>query len=393
MGIRANAPHNDYLIELVRATLLHTQLPPMPADCDPEALATLIRKQQIVSLVYPEVSRHAHLQSVRAALERPYMMQIPKVTNQDLEIKKWLDEAEAAGIDCIPLKGYWLRQLYPAPIMRSMTDFDVLLRKMDRNTIRPWMESMGFVAEEEKEISHHDNYMKRPWMYMELHKHLMKPRAGRDEFEHNLWSRCKPMAGYRHIYQMSQEDFYVFHMVHMYKHFTDRGSGLKSIIDMHLFLQQHGHELDQTYLEQELNRFGILQYTRYMEKLADIWLGDGASNDDTRMVTDYIADCGMFGTSKHYHTIQMASGKAKSQKSSKFRYRIKLLFPNVQTMAKRFPSVLKFPYLLPFYWIARFFRSLFQKNYKKNALDFDHFSDEEFDQVRHVLSVTGAIKK
>lgn len=392
MGLRANAPHNDYLIELVRATLLHTQLPPMPAECDCEALAALIRSQHLVSLVYPEVCRHAHLQSVRLTLERPYMMQIPKVTNQDLEIKKWLDAAEAQGIDCIPLKGYWLRKLYPAPIMRSMTDFDVLLRSMDRSMIRPWMESMGYVAEEEKEISHHDNYMKKPWMYMELHKHLMKPRAGRDEFEQNLWARCQPVKGYQHVFQMSPEDFYVFHMVHMYKHFTSRGSGLKSIIDMYLFLQKHGQKLDQAYLEQELNRFGILQYTHYMEKLADIWLGDGESDDDTRLVTDYIADCGMFGTSKHYHTIQMVSGKGKSQRSSKFRYRMKLLFPDATTMAKRFPSVLKFPYLLPFYWIARFFRSLFFKNSRTSSLDFEHFSDKEYDQVSHVLSVTGVTK-
>lgn len=393
MGIRANAPHNDYLIELIRATLLHTQLPPMPAECSPEALASLIRNQQLVSLVYPEICRHTQLQAVRSALEQPYMVQIPKVTNQDLEIQKWLDAAEAAGVDCIPLKGYWLRKLYPSPIMRSMTDFDVLLREMDRGQIRPWMEAMGFVAEDEKEISHHDNYVKKPWIYMELHKHLMKPRTGRDEFEKNLWDRVHPVEGYQHIFQMSPEDFYVFHMVHMYKHFTDHGSGLKSIIDMYLFLQKHGQSLDQAYLEQELNRFGILQYTKYMEKLVDTWLGDTQPDDDSRLVTDYIADCGMFGTTKHYHTIRMVSSHGKSQKSNKFHYRIKLLFPDVQTMAKRFPSVLRFPYLLPFYWIARFFRSLFCKKTRKNSLQFDHFSDEKYDQVSHVLAVTGALNK
>ncbi len=392
MGLRANAPHNDYLIELVRAALLHTQLPPMPEDCDADALINLIRSQHLVSLVYPEICRHSQLQVIRTALMKTYMVQLPKVTNQDVEIQKWLDAAEAAGIDCIPLKGYWLRKLYPTPIMRSMTDFDVLLREMDRTTIRPWMEAMGYTPEEEKEISHHDNYVKHPWMYIELHKHLMKPRAGRDEFEKNLWSRCVPVEGYQHVFQMSPEDFYVFHMAHMYKHFTDHGSGLKSIIDMYLFLQKDGLHLDQVYLEQELNRFGILAYTRYMEKLVNIWLGDGEPDEDSRLVTDYIASCGMFGSAKHYHTIQVVNGKGKNKNASKFRYRLKLLFPDVTTMAKRFPSVLKFPYLLPFYWIARFFRSIFVKKTAATTLKLDQIDDQEYDQVSHIMSVTGVTK-
>ena len=391
MGIRANTPHNDYLIELVRATLLHTQLPDMPADCDANALASLIRSQQLVSLIYPELCRHPHLQSVRASLEKAYMMQIPKVTNQDLEIEKWLDAAEAAGIDCIPMKGYWLRKLYPSPLMRSMTDFDVLLRHMDRDAIRPWMESLGYTPEEEKEISHHDNYIKKPWMYIELHKHLTKPRPGREELERKVWAHSTPVPGKQHIYQMSLEDFYIFHLLHMYKHFTTRGLGLKSIIDIYFFLQAHGKDLDQTYLQQELKALGIHTYAAYMEKLADIWLGDGESDSDSKLVTDYIAGCGMFGTAKHYHTIRMVECGG-NRSTSKFRYRLKLLFPDVQTMAHRFPSVLKFPYLLPFYWVARVFRSIFVRKTATKGFQFDHFDDQEYDQVSHIMTLTGVSK-
>ncbi len=388
MGIRANAPHNDYLIELVRATLLHTELPPMPADCDLEALSALIQSQQIVSLVYPEICRHPHLQSVRTALERRNMMQIPKVINQDLEIQKWLDAAEAAGVDCIPLKGYWLRQLYPAPIMRSMTDFDVLLRQLDRDTINPWMESLGYKVKEEEEIDYHDSFSKEPWMYMELHRNLTLDAPGRDAWESRIWNNAVALPGRKHIFRMSWEDFYVFHLIHMHKHFMARGSGMKGIIDIYVFMQAHGKELDRQYLDQELKAHKLDAYAAYMEKLANIWLGDGESDDDSRLVTDYLAGCGMFGNNETRRAICISQGSG-NLAFNKFRYRMQILFPGVNKMKQRFPSVAKVPFLLPFYWIARFFQSVFIKHKSASLLNFDHIDDQKYTEMNRIFTITG----
>lgn len=391
MGLRANNPHNDYVIQLIRSALLGEPVPAMPQDCSPEAAGVLIRKQHLTNLVFTTVCKVPELKPLRMQLERDYLVQIPKITNQELEINKWLDAADEKGLDCIPLKGFLLRKLYPSPMMRSMTDLDVLIRNMDRQDVRHWMEGQGYVAEDTHELSHHDNFEKRPWMYMELHFHLMKPRPGRDELEKKVWEHATLMPGRKHIYQMSMEDFYIFHLLHLHKHFISRGVGLKSVIDIYVFLKAYGASLDQRYLQQELKALDIDEFGAYMEKLANILLGDEPADPNSKLVADYMADCGSFGTAAQHHAIQVAQTKGKSNASKKLRYRLRLMFPGVQDMQKHFPSVKRFPWLLPAYWVARIFKRIFKgKHHPGDPLK--EISNEHFDAVGHILTVTGAQK-
>lgn len=39
-----------------------------------------------------------------------------------------LDAFEEEGIDCLPLKGIWMKQFYPDPSLRMMADLDILYR-------------------------------------------------------------------------------------------------------------------------------------------------------------------------------------------------------------------------------------------------------------------------
>lgn len=389
MGKRANNPHNDYLIDLIRSAVLGEPVADPPPGCSAAALGSLIRQQQLTNLVYPTVMKTAKLRPLQAHLEKDYLMQIPKVTNQDLEINKWLDAADAKGLDCIPLKGFLLRKLYPTPLSRSMTDLDVLIRDMDRADVRQWMESMGYEGEDTHALSHHDNYKKQPWMYMELHFHLMKPRAGRDELEKKVWDHATLMPGRKHIYQMTAEDFYIFHLLHLHKHFISRGVGLKGVIDIYYFLKAHSGNLNRAYLQQELETLDIWEFAGYMEKLADILLGDTPADPDSKLVADYMADCGSFGTVQQRQALEMAQSKGKNTKAKQLRFFLRWIFPDVAHMQKHFPSVKRFPWLLPGYWVARFIKSIFgKKNGQHRSLN--QSTIEEADATRHILNVTGA---
>lgn len=385
MGKRSNQPNSDLLIDLIRAALLGEELAAVPQGASPQEAAALISRQGLTCLVYPAVAKTPRMAPLRSLLEKEYLMEVSKITNQEHEISKWLDAAEAAGLDCIPLKGYLLRKLYPSFLMRSMTDMDVLMRGMDRPAVRSWMEGMGYEAEATHALSHHDNYMKKPWMYMELHTHLMKPRPGRDELEQKIWSHATLMPGRSHIYQMKHEDFYIFHLLHLHKHFISRGVGLKSVVDIFVFNRHYGSTLDREYLLSELELLGIREFALSMEQLSRMLLGDEPATEELKLVADYMADSGSFGTSENFHAIRLAKDTAKD---NKLRYKLKLLFPGVKEMSKQYPSVLKVPFLLPFYWVARIFRRLFRG--KGNGIDVDQISDEKLDALRYVFRVTGA---
>lgn len=390
MSKRANSVAADFLIDLIRCSLLGEAAPAMPSDCTPVELAQLIRKQHLTNLVYPVFMVTPALADLRKLLERDYLIQIPKVANQDAENKKWLDAAEAKGLDCIPLKGYVLRQLYPNPMMRSMSDFDVLIRNMDNPPIRPWMESMGFVFEEDDDISpHHDNYVKKPWAYMELHRHIMRVRAGRDELEANIWARCTPEPGRKHIYRMSDEDFYIFHLLHMHKHFVEEGCGLKNVIDIFVFLRARGETLDRVYLDNQFKALGIDRFAAYMEHLAFVLLGDIPADEDSKTVTDYLASMDAFGSREQHRVIEVSSGKSKNRTLNKLSFTLRRIFPSPTVLSKHYPSVMKRKFLLPFYWIANAWRVLFVKKRTFSDLKLDGIDDEKYETASRVFTITG----
>ena len=66
-----------------------------------------------------------------------------------------------------------MRQYDPDPLMRSMADFDVLLKEMDSQRMQKWMEARGY-APDHIEQSVHDTYRKPPYMNIELHRRLME---------------------------------------------------------------------------------------------------------------------------------------------------------------------------------------------------------------------------
>jgi hypothetical protein len=180
-------------------------------------------------------------------------------------------------------------------------------------------------------------------------------------------------------------------MLHLHKHFITRGVGLKSVVDIHVFLKAQGATLDRKYLQQELTALGIDDFGTYMEKLARVLLGSEPADKDSKLVADYMADCGIFGSTQNHHVLQMSQTKGKSNTSKKLRYGLRRLFPGVKDMQKHFPSVKRFPWLLPAYWVAHIFKSLFKGNKKRRAVLKD-ISDEQFDAVGHILTVTGAQK-
>lgn len=56
------------------------------------------------------------------------MLEIFRDEIQHHSLLALLDAFEEEGIDCLPLKGIWMKQFYPDPSLRMMADLDILYR-------------------------------------------------------------------------------------------------------------------------------------------------------------------------------------------------------------------------------------------------------------------------
>ena len=52
----------------------------------------------------------------------------------------------ANGIEHMPVKGYYLRRLWPAPEMRTFGDIDILIHPHDRQRTHELMKSLGYAV-------------------------------------------------------------------------------------------------------------------------------------------------------------------------------------------------------------------------------------------------------
>lgn len=244
---------------------------------DLKKVYTLSRSQSLNALTY-------------LALEQMKKVDGPEILDPDRILPAWaesrnkairkimlLDGARAQlfayleekGIWHLPLKGVILTPLYPELGTRQMSDNDILFDGTYRQEVREWFVAHGYTVEHYG-ASNHDVYHKDPVYNFEMHVALFHEAAHPQmaEYYQTLKERLKLVTGKGYEYCMTDEDFYLYLLAHMYKHYSNSGTGLRSLLDVYVY-NRAKDKLDRAYLDQELQKMGLLEFEEQMRLLAD----------------------------------------------------------------------------------------------------------------------------
>jgi len=279
---------------------------------------------------------------------------------QSIEIEKIEKAFCDAGIDYAPLKGAVMKKYYPKTDMRSMTDFDVLIRVCQYEKIKTVMESLGF--ELKVESNHEYVWFKKGILYVELHKMLI-PSYNDDFYSYfkDGWSMVKEDPQNPHRFKMSDEDFYIYNFVHLAKHYRDGGVGVKHVVDLWV-LKNALPQLDFNYIDQKIDEIGLSKFHENILKLISVWFENEQSDLITEALAERIINSGAYGT-KDLHLISYAAKN--TRKKSTFWVRLthilSMLFPSYAVMKQKHSILKKAPLLLPIFWFIRLFGFVFNK--------------------------------
>ena len=392
----------EQLLRLMRAALHGDFAGQIAWDeaCRADELKTMILRQDLTAMVYPVIEKQTAAPWTRLAqeLKEAFQRGIHKAVTQEYEIQALLDEMEADGIDCLPMKGWIMRDCYPDPLMRSMCDFDVLIRDMDSARMRAWMEARGYRVDLYQD-DFHDTYWKQPYMYVELHHSLidkehLQPaeQAWVDAQSVRFWQAEARVPGRQHIYRLSDEDFYVHHLSHFYKHFTHSGAGIRFLADTYQFLKAKGDSLDRTRLTRQLEPLHLLDFARRMEQISFLCMeGQGPLPEDVRLVVGYLTAEGLHGSAEVQDTLQVLGRGGGDYAHDKSRAAFKRVFLPMKYMKKRYPRLERSPWLLPGYWVLRGARILFRERYKIGKIQKAQ-SRERYDDMIEVYRAAGVVE-
>ena len=297
---------------------------------------------------------------------------VRKILLFDAERTKLLSFMEERGIWYLPLKGIILKDYYPAIGMRQMSDNDILFDYSFSDEIQKYMESQGY-----KTVSigkhHHDEYEKEPVYNFEMHGNLYgeKHIRGWSEYYADIKKKLILNEGSSYGYHFTEEDFYVYIVSHIYKHYEEYGTGIRGLLDMYVYLKEMSSKLDYAYIEQECTVLGITDFEKQNRELCKKVFGvktlaqtEALENElsaEEKELIRYYFTSGAYGTLERGVKKRIEKVWNENEDISRLSYMWSRIFPPKEQMKKHYSQVYKHKLLLPYAYICRLWEGLHDK--------------------------------
>lgn len=348
----------SYLGELVQSQMENRKPLPIPAEIElDELLDVSIRNHMnyviMGALLQTDISE-GQKEKLRFYVKNSTMRTVMQV----MEIKEIQKRFEANGIRHQFMKGSCMKFMYPSPQMREMSDMDVLIHDESMQKASDILKEMGY--ELIQSIKHHDIYRKGKYMVVEAHKAMYDKTIDKRQYEYFAdLSKRKIKEGFTYTMEFTLEDFYVYMISHMAKHFYQMGCGIRNLLDIYLFKKQYFPNMDMEYTREELKKLGLEDFSGHMENLSMIWMEKQPSTEFYDNLFLYMMDCGIYGKDENGIWNQFAKEKNSDLSNYKAKLRFWYFFPPLHYMAEYYSFLEDYPFLLPIAWVIRGFCGIF----------------------------------
>ena len=374
---------SEYFLELLRSALHNRPAQPKPQDVSWNDLFEYAKSQSLSTMALIAIQRSGF--DIGSELAKEWGIfnarNSVKFYNQEHECEVLCKALSDAGILNMPLKGSMIRELYPAPEMREMCDLDILVKPEDIERSHGVMLSNGYSYIEENTTSHNRDYQKLPYLNVEIHTYLVPKENRLFPYYEHFWDNTALEAN-SFACRMDWDDCYIFMMAHAYKHFSKYGTGIRSVLDVYLMRSKLKDVLHREHICAALKTQEILEFAKRFENLADCWF-DGEKTEISEELQFYhsrVLEGGTYGENNILKAKAMQYiVEGKSLRYAKRRVAISKVFPSYSNMKLKYPCLKYVPFLLPLFWVIRWFSNLIENPKKVSAF---------FKKLKH-LSLTG----
>lgn len=375
-----NNKEAQYLIEIIK-NVLNNKKTEYKEDIDYVKLYRLAAFHTLLTFLYVGL-KDCTIPGISVRLQKEYNVAIYKAASQEAEKEIIITKLEENKIKHMPLKGSILKYLYPSIDLRTMCDFDCLFDASKAKEVKKIMIDLGYEVEHFNR-GNHDVYMKKPFMNVEMHRELMNDAFKISKYYKTIWNNVIKLDNKEYEYKMSNEDFYIFMICHLAKHFTEGGAGIRNFIDVYLFTNEY-KELNFDYINTELDKLGLTKFSNMSIELSQVWFGDKESNELIDSFSDNIINSGTYGTIQNQSAVKMIINDdgINNLEESKSKYMLKRLFPSFENMKRRNPILKKIPILLPWFYFTRLLKGLF--HIKDSKVQMDSINNVSLEQAKKI---------
>ena len=144
----------------------------------------------------------------------------------------------------------------------------------------------------------------------------------------------------------------------MYKHYRTSGSGVRPLADVWLYLGANAPSMDWAETRLTLSGMGLTAFEQSVSRLADAWFNGREPGPELSDLADFLLGGGLFGATGTREINRALADNPGGGVRALLSALLLAAFPGRASMARAYPALHGRPYLLPFYWIARWVRAL-----------------------------------
>lgn len=281
--------------------------------------------------------------SLVKVMENDRRVAILKETSQIFETENILQKFEENSIKNLPLKGYFMKHLYPQSDYRTMTDVDIYVDYKDFKKASQIFADLGFTKE--NLIKKDEIHFRKDLLYVEVQSNL-------NDDDHtyfcNILDKAQLRDDYNYSYALNKEDFYVYMIYHLVHHFKSGGIGIRMLMDIYVFLNEYKN-LDFEYINNALKELNLLEFEKQIRNLSLNWFS--GDNIKINKLGEFILYCSTYGLREiHFYQSKSKQGKG---------FYLKQVFIPYSQMKTKYAYLKKAPVLLPFSWLQFWFTRIF----------------------------------
>lgn len=368
-----------YATHLLSCVLQDERPEEKPQDVSWEEVFEICTRNDVACTAYPALVR-LKKEGVKD-LPTPQMLEkwqelyhvaILKEVTFDEEREKLLASFEKAGIAYMPLKGILLKAYYPSIGLRSFADNDILYDAAKIKEVKAIMEGMGYTTKSYGK-GNHDVYQKLPMLNFELHRSLTGVTCSFKSYTDQAWDRAIKDRDNAFGYHMTKEDFYIYFIIHAHKHYSNLGTGIRTLLDQYLYLDREGRKLNWQYINQEFAKLGLNGFESELRGLGKLLFGERGMRELSARQEEllgYLASQGTYGTvSNGIRQMIQKKGKDGNLRKAKQRYVWERIFPKREVLQSENPILEKYAVLYPVMVVRRWFHVFFRWKRIKNEIE------------------------
>ncbi|GIM27388.1 hypothetical protein CPJCM30710_00540 [Clostridium polyendosporum] len=341
------------------------------------------KAHEVYALIYPlfkKMSKTCNIDSILLTeWSKDTIINSIVQTQHINQMKNVFKAFEEDGVPVIALKGLILRDLYPRPEFRTMSDADILVKEEFVEAAETVLLQLGY--KKDSSIAYECCFIHENNLSIDLHWSLSNHEHLRNvaPFEDTVWNNLRELDFHGVKVQALSLEYELMHLfIHIASHMIKSGFGVRQLCDIVVFIESERTAIDWDLLFDLSESCRLNKLISVILTLCDTLLDLNVpatyktnyfdSAEYIKILTNEVFESGVYGKrdeTRVTSTRILSHSLQSNDDFNKFKLIFRYVFPSSDKLDKRYSYASKYTFLIVFAWLHRIFYELFLNTFKR----------------------------